>query len=73
LAEGGVVVAKAVGDVLLAAALDDDGAEGLVEALGVGSRLKKEVAGSGVVHGGVPGCDSWAGLSEVKGSAKRRG
>src|SRR5207249_2659046 len=58
LTEGGVVVAEAVGDVLLPAAVDEDGAESLVEALGVSVGLKEETAGRGVVHHGSPGCDS---------------
>jgi hypothetical protein len=55
LAEGVEVVAEAVGDVLLAAALDEDGAERLVEALGVVGGLLEEEATSGIVHGSIPG------------------
>jgi hypothetical protein len=54
LAKGGVAIAEAFGNVLLAAALDTDGAEGLVQALGVGSRLEEEAASRGVVHPGAP-------------------
>src|SRR5262249_32091436 len=60
---GGVGVAEAVGDILLATALDADGAEGLVEALGGGAGLEEEAAVRGVVHRGVPEWDSRAGRS----------
>jgi len=57
LAKGGVVVAEAVGDVLLTAVLDADSAEGFIEALGIGRRLKEEAARWGLVHHGAPECD----------------
>jgi hypothetical protein len=58
LAEGGVVVAEAGGNRLLAAALDADGAKGLVEPLGIGTGLEEEATGRGVVHGGARECDN---------------
>jgi hypothetical protein len=73
LAEGGVVVAEAFGYVLLAAALDTDGAEGLVEALGVGAGLQEEEAARGVVHQGGPECDSGAARPGRLGQASQLG
>src|SRR5262249_17426169 len=73
LAEGGVAEAEAVSDVLLAAALDDDGAEGLVEALGRCGRAQEEGAGRGVVHRGAPGCDRGRGGSACAGERTRAG
>jgi hypothetical protein len=71
LAEGGVTVTEAVGDVLLATAIDDDGAEGFVEALEVGNGLEEEATSQGVVHEGAPECDSGDGRSPVRGQVKR--
>jgi hypothetical protein len=59
LAEGGEAEAEAVGDVLLAAAIDEDGVQGLVEALGLAGGLKEEEATRCVVHNGLPGCESF--------------
>jgi hypothetical protein len=39
LAEGGEAEAEAVGDILLAAAIDEDGMQGLVEPLGIAGGL----------------------------------
>jgi hypothetical protein len=50
LAEGVVVVAEALGDVLLAAVVDEDGAQGLVLALRGAGRLEEEAAAGCVVH-----------------------
>src|SRR5262249_53274345 len=54
LAEGVVAEAEAFGDVLLASAIDEDGAERLVETLRVVCGLEEEKATSGIVHGGIP-------------------
>jgi hypothetical protein len=59
LAEGGEAEAEAVGDVLLAAAIDEDGMQGLVEPLGIAGGLEEEAATRGVVHNGLPGCESF--------------
>jgi hypothetical protein len=58
LAEGGEAVAEALGDDLLATAIDEDSAEGLVEALGIVGGLEEEKATRGVVHTSVPGCEA---------------
>jgi hypothetical protein len=58
LAEGGEAEAEAVGDVLLAAAIDEDGMQGLVEPLGIAGGLEEEEATRCVVHNGLPGCES---------------
>jgi hypothetical protein len=50
LAKSVIVVAKALGDVLLAAAVEEDGAQGLVLALRSASGLKEEAAARCVVH-----------------------
>jgi hypothetical protein len=71
LAEGGVAVTAAVGNLFLAAALDEDGAEGLVEALGVRSGLKEVATRHGVVHVGAPKCDSGERRFDSRGRAKR--
>jgi len=57
-AEGVEAVAEAFGGVLLATAIDEDGAEGLVEALGVVGGLEEEEATRGVVPADVPGCEA---------------
>ena len=59
LAEGGKAEAEAVGHVLLAAAIDEDGVQGLVEPLGIAGGVKEEEATSCVVHNGLPGCESF--------------
>jgi hypothetical protein len=59
LAEGSEAEAEAVSDVLLAAAIDEDGVQGLVEALGLAGGLEEEKATSCVVHNGLPGCESF--------------
>jgi len=61
LAEGIEAEAEALGDVLLAAVVEEDGAEGLVEALGVVGGLGEEEATRHVVHNGTPGCESFGG------------
>jgi hypothetical protein len=50
LAAGRVVVAETFGYILLAAAVDEDGAQGLVLALRGAGGLEKEAATAGVVH-----------------------
>lgn len=59
LAEGGEAEAEAVGNVLLAAAIDEDGVQGLVEPLGIAGGLKEEEATKCVVPSGLPGCESF--------------
>jgi hypothetical protein len=50
LAEGGVDVAEALGRALLAAVVDEDGAEGLILALWDTGGLREEAAAGCVVH-----------------------
>jgi hypothetical protein len=52
LAEGGIIVAEAFGDVLEAAAINEDGAEGFVLALLGAGGLDEEAAAEGIVHNG---------------------
>jgi hypothetical protein len=52
-------------------ALDADSAEGFIEALGIGRRLKVEAARWGLVHHGAPECDMGAVPSGDLGPAKR--
>jgi hypothetical protein len=59
LAEGVDAESEALGDVLLAAAVDEDGAQGLVEALGRVRGLEEEEAARCVVHNDVPGYESF--------------
>jgi hypothetical protein len=65
------VVAEAGSDVLLAAAVDDDSAEGFVEALGVGSGVEEEAAVRGVVHGRGSECDRSAAVWNVSERARQ--
>jgi hypothetical protein len=58
LAEGIKTEAEAFRDVLLATAIDEDSAEGFVEALRIASGLEEEKATRGVVHGIVPACEA---------------
>src|SRR5262249_39711142 len=57
LAEGIVVVAEALGHVLLAAAVEEDGAQGLVLALRGGGGLQEEAAAGCTAHSGRPRCE----------------
>jgi hypothetical protein len=50
LAKGVVVVAEALGGILLAVAVDEDGTQGFVLALRGAGGLKEEAAAGGVVH-----------------------
>jgi hypothetical protein len=59
LAEGSERVAETLGDLLLTAAIHEDGVEGFVEALGSSGGLEKEEASGGVVHNGLQGCESF--------------
>ncbi len=59
LSEGVKAKAEAFSDLLLRAAFDEDGTQGLVEALGLVRRFKEETATKGVVHNGFPGCESF--------------
>jgi hypothetical protein len=59
LAEGGEAEAEAIRHVFLAAAIDEDGMQGLVQALGIAGGLKEEEATRCVVHNGLPGCESF--------------
>jgi hypothetical protein len=54
LAEGGVGVAEACGDVFLGQAVEEDGAEGFVLAVPAVGGLGEELAAEGVVHGRGP-------------------
>ena len=58
LAEGVEAEAEALGRVFLAAAINEDGAEGLVQALGVAGGLEEEKATKGVVHAHIPACEA---------------
>src|SRR5258708_37030882 len=71
LAEGVEAEAEAFGHVLLAAAVDEDGAEGFVETLGVARGLKEEEATRGVVHAGLTGCEELLSGNSRGGIAKR--
>ena len=59
LAEGGEAEAEAIGHVHLAAAIDEDGVQGLVEPLGLAGGLEEEEATRCIVHNGLPGCESF--------------
>jgi hypothetical protein len=59
LAEGSEGVAEALGDNLLTAAIDEDGVQGFVEALGSTGGLEEEKASGCVVHNGLLGCESF--------------
>jgi hypothetical protein len=50
LAEGGIVIAETLGHVLLAAAVQKDGAQGLVLALRGTGGLQEEAVAGAVVH-----------------------
>jgi hypothetical protein len=67
LAEGVGGEAVARGDLLLAAAVHANGAEGFVEALRVGDGLEEEAAARVVVHHEVPRCDTFARRSRAIG------
>ena len=49
--EGGRLVTELDGDVRLRPSVDEEGAEGLVTAMGAGSRPEEEVPAGLVVHG----------------------
>src|SRR5262249_32017384 len=57
LAEGVVAEAKALGGLLLAAAIDEDGVQGFVQALRIAGRLEEEAATTCVVHNDLLGCE----------------
>ena len=59
LAEGVEAQSEALGDILLATAVEEDGAQGLVEALRRVGGVEEERATRGVVHNQVPGCESF--------------
>jgi hypothetical protein len=59
LAEGIEAQAERFGRVLLATAIDEDRAEGFVEALGVVGGLQEEKATRVVVHASVSGCEEF--------------
>jgi hypothetical protein len=59
LAEGVEAEAETLGDILLRAAIDENGAKGFVEALAIAWRLDEEEATRGVVHNGIPRCESF--------------
>jgi hypothetical protein len=63
LAEGSEGIAEALGDILLTAAIDEDGVQGLVEALGIIGGLEEEKASGCVVHNGLPGVSHFVGKS----------
>jgi hypothetical protein len=67
LAEGVGREAVACGDLLLAAAVHANGAEGFVETLGVGAGLEEEAAARMVGHQEVPECDAFARRSRASG------
>ncbi len=72
LAEGIETEAEAFRDVLLATAIDEDGTEGFVEALGVVSGLEEEKAIRGVVHGFVPACEALLSRNSLERIAAQR-
>src|SRR5947207_10588328 len=57
LAEGVEAEAEALGGILLTAAIDEDGVQGFVEALGIAGGLEEEEATKCVVHNDLPGCE----------------
>jgi hypothetical protein len=59
LAEGVAGVACGLGDIFLTAAIDEDGAQRIVEALGSIRGLEEEQASRCVVHNGLRGCESF--------------
>jgi hypothetical protein len=59
LAEGSETIAEAFGNVLLPTAIDEDGPESFVEALGIGRGLEEEKATRIVVHASVPECEAF--------------
>jgi hypothetical protein len=61
LAEGVEAEAEALGDILLATAVEEDGTQGLVEALGRVGGVEEERATRGVVHNRVPGVNHFGG------------
>lgn len=59
LTEGVEAEAEPLGRILLTAAIDENGAEGFVEELEIAWRLLEEEAARGVVHNGIPRCESF--------------
>jgi hypothetical protein len=59
LAEGVEGVASGLSDIFLTAAVDEDGAQRIIEALGIIRGLEEEKASGCVVHNGLPGCESF--------------
>ena len=58
LPQGGMGVAKALGDLLLRQGFDKNGAQGLVLAVVSGGRLQEEAAARSVVHNHASPCES---------------
>jgi hypothetical protein len=59
LAEGVEGVAETLGNLLLTAAIDEDGVQGFVQTLGLTGRLEEETASVCVVHNGLRECESF--------------
>jgi hypothetical protein len=72
LAEGIEGVAKALGDILLTAAIDKDGMQSLVETLGSMGGLEEEKASGCIVHNGLPVCESFRSRIRSRKIAKSR-
>ena len=67
LTEGIEAEAETRGDILLTSTVDEHGAEGFVEALGIACRLPEEEAARCVVHNGIPRCESlWCSIGSQR-------